>query len=191
MTTESSKRQQSHTSLNKIELRARRLDLNGADNHEKFQFYYDMRGFIGIGLEAWVDGKRLAPNAAIDLPTLLYSAHEPLDGNSYFSALFTCGCGVAGCAGLCDNVVVTHEEYFILWSCPYPINFDRTNDRSTRNEVLHFRFRRQEMLAQQRRLIDTIRRIAHCNESRYRIPVYEEFVNELLAKGMIPGDGSK
>ncbi len=177
--------------VNKIELRARRLDLNGADNHESFQFYYDMRGFIGIGLEAWIDGQRLAPKAAIDLPTLLYSAHEPLGGDSHREALFTCGCGVAGCIGLCDNVVVTHEPNHILWSCPHPINFDKTIDRSKRDEVLNFRFRRQEMLIQQRRLVDTIRRIAHGNESRYRIPVYEEFVDELLAKGIIPGSGGR
>lgn len=177
--------------VNKIELRARRLDLNGADIHESFQFYYDMRGFIGIGLEAWVDGKRLAPNAAIDLPTLLYSAHEPLGGDSYREALFTCGCGVAGCAGLCDNVVVTHEPNHILWSCPYPINFDKTIDRSMRSEVLNFRFRGQEMFFQQRRLVETIRRIAHGNESRYRIPIYEEFVSELIVKGYIFNGGSK
>lgn len=176
---------------NRIELRSRRLDLNGADNHESFQFYYDMRGFIGIGLEAWVDGKRLAPIGAIDLPTPLFSAHEPLNGNSYYEALFTCGCGIAGCASMCDNVTVTHEPNFILWSCPYPINFDTKTDRSKQDEVLNFRFHRQEMVSQQRRLVDTIRRIAHGHESRYRIPIYEEFVSELIAKGIIFSAGNK
>lgn len=177
--------------VNRIELRARRLDLNGADNRESFQFYFDMRGVIGIGIEAWVDGKRLAPNAAIDLLTLLYSAHESLDGYSQKEALFTCGCGVACCAGLCDNVVVTQESNHILWSCPYPINFAWTTDRSKRDEVLNFRFRRQEMLIQQRLLVDTIRRIARGNESRYRIPIYEEFVSELITKGYIFNGGSR
>ena len=177
--------------VNNIELRARRLDLNGVDNHESFQFFYDMRSFIGIGLEIWVDGKRLAPLAAIDLPTLLYSAHEPLHGYGYYEPIFTCGCNEAGCVGISDNVVVTHEANYILWSCPYPINFDAKNNPSKRDEVLTFRFRRQEMLRQQRQMMDAIRRIARGREHLCRIPVYEEFVSELIANGYLFQGGSK
>ena len=35
--------------------------------------------------------------------------------------IFTCGCGVAGCAGIYDGIRVTHTETCVEWLCPNPL----------------------------------------------------------------------
>jgi hypothetical protein len=172
-------------SKNQIALRARQWNLNGEDSDERFQFCCDMQGLTAVGVEVWIDGKRFAPRCAVDLLTLLYSAHEPLNGGSSGEALFSCGCGHVGCAGISDNVSVIQEPSDILWSCPYPINFDTQLDISAQKEVLNFRFNRHEMVTQQGLLLNSIRHIASGREAQCRIPIYEESVSELMDKGFI------
>lgn len=35
--------------------------------------------------------------------------------------LFTCGCGIAGCAGIFEGIRVSHSESSIVWQCPDPL----------------------------------------------------------------------
>lgn len=42
--------------------------------------------------------------------------------------LFTCGCGISGCAGIFEGVRVTHTEAVIEWQCPDPLADDQDSD---------------------------------------------------------------
>jgi hypothetical protein len=58
----------------------------------------------GLGLEIWVDGQHIDEPHPIDLLLLVQSLHE-----SGWFEIFTCGCGVGGCAGIVDGIQVTHS----------------------------------------------------------------------------------
>lgn len=67
--------------------------------------------FTGI----WVDGKHIDEPHFVDLPLLVQSLHVP---NWY--EIFTCGCGVGGCAGIVDGIQVSHDGGLIRWSLRRP-----------------------------------------------------------------------
>jgi hypothetical protein len=79
-----------------------------------------INGFFEFGAEVWVDGARIEGKHSVDIFSLLRSVHEPL--KRYQSNIFTCGCGVAGCAGIIDGVVVTHQGRFVFWNFRTPLN---------------------------------------------------------------------
>lgn len=61
---------------------------------------------IMLDSEIWVDGQYLDEPHCIDLPRL------HVEG---WYEIFTCGCGVGGCAGIVDGIHVTHHDGLIRW----------------------------------------------------------------------------
>ncbi len=60
--------------------------------------------------EIWVDGQHLDEPHPIDLPLLVQSLHIPA-----CYEIFTCGCGIGGCAGIVEGIHVTHDAGLVRW----------------------------------------------------------------------------
>lgn len=71
---------------------------------------------FGVRIEIELDGKPFHPEHPIDLRELLRSCQ----GAGEFE-IFTCGCGVAACAGI-HGIEISHTEEAIEWKCPDPLS---------------------------------------------------------------------
>ena len=63
-----------------------------------------------------INGQAIHEEFWVDLFELAKSCQ--LDGEF---DIFTCSCGVAGCAGIFEGITVTHSPDEITWVCPDPI----------------------------------------------------------------------
>ena len=70
---------------------------------------------IVLHSQIWVDGQHLDEPHAIDLPLLVQSLHVP-----GWYEIFTCSCGVGGCAGIVEGIEVTHDAGLVCWSFRRP-----------------------------------------------------------------------
>ena len=77
----------------------------------------------GLGLEIWVDGQHLDEPHPIDMLLLVQSLHE-----SGWFEIFTCGCGVGGCAGIVEGIQVTHDAGLVTWSFRRPQSAGNLSD---------------------------------------------------------------
>ncbi len=67
-------------------------------------------GKIVLWSEIWIDGQHLDEPHPIDLPLLVQSLHAP-----GWYEIFTCGCGIGGCAGIVEGIHVTHDAGSVRW----------------------------------------------------------------------------
>lgn len=82
-------------------------------------------GKIVLFSEIWVDGQHLDEPHPIDLPLLVQSLHVP---GCY--EIFTCNCGVAGCAGIVEGIEVTHDAGLVRWFFRRPQSVSTLNPPS-------------------------------------------------------------
>jgi hypothetical protein len=85
-----------------------------------------------------INGQAVYEEFSIDLPELAKSCQ--LDGEF---EIFTCGCGVAGCAGIFQGIKVAHSPAEITWACPEPMAVEDESSEefeSGADNYRHFRF---------------------------------------------------
>ncbi len=58
--------------------------------------------------------------------------------------IFTCGCGVPGCAGIYQGVQVRHSDDFIYWKLPNPLDQNRQSESVERNVEDEFVFSKKQ-----------------------------------------------
>jgi len=95
-------------------------------------------------VEIWIDSEPLREPHDICLWSLAASCCQP--GNF---EIFTCGCGIAGCAGIEEGVTVAHTGQRIEWSLRSPQSKDGFKDEQEwreRSKLLHFSFDRAQYI---------------------------------------------
>ncbi len=69
-----------------------------------------------LKLDIKIDGKNplMTKNDNFDIYELFNSWHQPENNNTYF--IFTCECGIAGCAGYFDGISLTKNGHYVHWN---------------------------------------------------------------------------
>lgn len=102
----------------------------------KNQFRHSSDLLVEYVLE--INGQAIHEEFCVDLFELAKSCQ--LDGEF---DIFTCSCGVAGCAGIFEGITVTHSPDEITWVCPEPIAVRTGSSDDVEDHVKdsrHFRF---------------------------------------------------
>lgn len=139
-----------------------------------------IRGQISLDAEIWVDGELLDEPHFIDLPQLVHSLHV-----AGWYEIYTCGCGVGGCAGIVEGIHVTHREGLIDWSfrrpqragnllAPALSEWERTAVR------VSFTFDKAQMLAAIEAFLDAVRAKVGTKPERFSWPVHGFYIADLL-----------
>ena len=158
--------------LNRFELRATAVDLDGDDWDRRFQFWEDVENQQAIDLQVWIDGKRFAAGAAVNLPSLLIGMYYPKEG--YYSTMFTCGCGFPECAQITENVTVSHEGAYVIWTYDRMLFCEGFEEDDLDTGIGQFRFLRSQMVEQAEAAIATMRVLSAGDFYDCRMPAYDE-----------------
>lgn len=140
----------------------------------------EIRGQISLDAQFWVDGELLDEPHCIDLPQLVHSLHV-----AGWYEIYTCGCGVGGCAGIVEGIHVTHREGWIDWSFRRPQSAGNLLDPALseweRTAVpVSFTFDRAQMLAAIEAFLDAVRAEVGTKPERFRWPVHGFYIADLL-----------
>lgn len=76
----------------------------------------DKHGNVWLDIVVLIDGQMFGEDFAVDVFAFAKSCQSAGEMD-----LFTCGCGVSGCAGIFEGVRVSHTESSIEWQCPDPL----------------------------------------------------------------------
>jgi hypothetical protein len=139
-----------------------------------------IRGQISLDAEIWVDGELLDEPHFIDLPQLVHSLHV-----AGWHEIFTCGCGVGGCAGIVEGIHVTHREGLIAWSFRRPQSAGNLLEPALseweRTAVpVSFTFDKAQMLAAIEAFLDAVRAKVRIKPERFNWPVHGFYIADLL-----------
>ena len=134
----------------------------------------------GLGLEIWVDGQHIDEPHPIDLLLLVQSLHE-----SGWFEIFTCGCGVGGCAGIVDGIQVTHNTGLVQWSFRRPQSAANllgpalSEWEKTAVPVV-LTFERAQMVKAIDDYLDAVRALVGVEPSKFEWPVHGLFVQDVV-----------
>lgn len=137
-------------------------------------------GKITLYSEIWVDGHHIDEPHFIDLPLLVQSLHE----QRWFE-IFTCGCGVGGCAGIVDGIQVTHHADLVRWSFRRPQSAGNLLDpalsewEKTAVPVV-LTFERAQMVKAIDDYLDAVRALVGVEPSKFEWPVHGLFVQDVV-----------
>jgi hypothetical protein len=95
--------------------------------------------------EIWIDGVCVEASHIVDLNELINSLSQ---SGEFF--IFTCECGIAGCAGIEEGVQVSHESELIHWNLLNPVSsydIKPRNEWRNRATKISYVFERKQMLA--------------------------------------------
>ena len=135
---------------------------------------------ITLYSEIWVDGNHIDEPHFIDLALLVQSLHE----QRWFE-IFTCGCGVGGCAGIVDGIQVTHRTGLVQWSFRRPQSAGNLLDpalsewEKTAVPVVLV-FERTQMVKAIEDYLDAIRSLVRAEPSRFEWPVHGLSVSDVV-----------
>ena len=134
----------------------------------------------GLDLEIWVDGQHIDEPHPIDLLLLVQSLHE-----SGWFEIFTCGCGVGGCAGIVDGIQVTHNTGLVQWSFRRPQSAANLLgpalsewEKTAVPVVLTFEW--TQMVNAIQDYLDAIRSLVRAEPSRFEWPVHGLSVSDVV-----------
>ncbi len=137
-------------------------------------------GKIVLFSEIWVDGQHLDEPHPIDLPLLVQSLHVP---GCY--EIFTCNCGVGGCAGIVEGIQVTHDAGLVCWSFRRPQSAGNLMDpalsawEKTAKQVT-LTFDRAQMVYAVQACLETVRALVGDDPGKGDWPVYGLSVQDVL-----------
>ena len=142
-------------------------------------------GKLSLHPEIWVDRQHIDEPHFIDLPLLVQSLH--VQG---WYEIFTCGCGVAGCAGIVEGIHVTHDAGLTRWSFRRPQSAGTLSDSALKKwqqTALPFgmTFDRAQMVKAIQDYLDAVRTLVSAQPSRFDWPVHGLSVSDVLR--MDPG----
>ena len=137
-------------------------------------------GKITLYSEIWVDGHHIDEPHFIDLPLLVQSLHE----QRWFD-IFTCGCGVGGCAGIVDGVQVTHVADLVRWSFRRPQSAGNLLDPALseweRTAVpVVLTFERTQMVKAIEDYLDAVRGLVGAEPSKFEWPLHGLSVSDVV-----------
>ncbi len=137
-------------------------------------------GKIMLHSEIWVDGKHLDEPHFIDLPMLVQSLYEQRRFD-----IFTCGCGVGGCAGIVDGIEVKHESGLVHWSFRRPLAADflldpELNEWEKTAVPVTLTFERTQMVSAIETYLDTVRTLVGEDSSKFDWPVHGTSIRYVL-----------
>lgn len=136
---------------------------------------------IALFSEVWIDGKHLDEPHFIDLPLLIQSLY--VEGWRV-TDIFTCCCGHAGCAGICDGITVIHAGELIRWEFRQPLSArgldPALGDWEDIAIPVHFIFSRTQMLGAISTFLDAVRHLVAGQPYRFEWPVYGLTVTDVL-----------
>ena len=115
-----------------------------ANETNEFDLKIEISRLRQASVEIWIDSEPLQEPHDICLWSLAASCCRP--GNF---EIFTCGCGIAGCAGIEEGVTVAHKGERIEWSLRSPQSKDGFKDEQDwpeRSKLLHFSFDRAQCI---------------------------------------------
>jgi hypothetical protein len=165
--------------LNKFELRAAAVDLDGDDYDRRFQFWKEVENRQAIDLQVWIDEKRFAAGVAVNLPSLLIGMYYPKEG--YYSTMFTCGCGEPACSQITENVTVAHDGAYIIWTYDRQLFCEGFEDDDSIG-IVRFRFLRSQMIEQAEAAIAIMRELSGGNFDEWRMPAYDEPIGSVMRR---------
>lgn len=82
-----------------------------------------------------IDGQPFGADFSVDIFAFAKSCQSAGEMD-----LFTCGCGVAACAGIFEGIRVSHAKSAIEWQCPSPLAGDLESDAEYPVAWQHFSF---------------------------------------------------
>lgn len=130
--------------------------------------------------EIWIDGHHLNEPHFIDLPALIQNLYE--EG---WHDIFTCGCGVSGCAGIPEGIHVIHSGELIHWEFRRPLGAGNLLEPALSEwektaRPVQYTFSRTQMLGAIRTFLDAARHLVADQPSRFEWPVYGLSVTDVL-----------
>ena len=130
--------------------------------------------------QIWIDGQHLDEPHFIDLPALIQSIYK--EG---WRDIFTCGCGIAGCAGIPDGIRVIHSGEFVRWEFRRPLSAGNLVDPALSEWEktgisTHFIFNRPQMICAVREFLDAVRHLVSYLPHRFEWPVCGISVADVL-----------
>lgn len=134
---------------------------------------------IEIHPEIWVDERHLDEPHCLDLGQLVQSLHT--DG---WAEIFTCKCGVAGCAGIVEGIKVAHLGPLIQWSFRRPQSANNMSGWRTRAVRTALLFDRDQMLAAIQDFVQAARDLVTSDRHRFCWPVQGFGLDDLLETGL-------
>jgi hypothetical protein len=105
--------------------------------------------------EIWIDGQHIEESHAVDLRQLFLSLSQ---AGEFF--IFTCGCGIAGCASILKGVVVEHELDNVHWRFFSPVsskNFTSKKKWLNKAKQVEYIFDKKQMVANINAAFENIR----------------------------------
>lgn len=129
----------------------------------------------------WIDNIQLDEPHPIDIVQLIESLSTP----GWFD-IFTCGCGIAGCAAIPEGIEVTHAGGMVHWEFRRPISAGALVDPELAHwektsRPVSYLFGRAQMVEATRNLLATIREVVHSDPGQYKWPVYGLEITDILA----------
>lgn len=142
-------------------------------------------GKLSLHPEVWVDRQHIDEPHFIDLPLLVQSFH--VQG---WCEIFTCGCSVAGCAGIVEGIHITHDTGLIRWSFRRPQSAGTLSGSALKKWEqsafpVEMSFDRTQMVNATQDYLDAVRVLVGAQPSRFDWPVYGLSVSDVLK--MDPG----
>lgn len=133
-----------------------------------------------LDAEIWVDGQLIDEPHCIDLPQLVHSIHEP-----GWYEIFTCGCGVGGCAGIVEGIHVTHVDRTIQWCLRRPQSAGNLLEPALSKweasaVPVSFEFEKRQMLAALETFLETVRVRLGSSQEHFEWAVHGFYIQDLL-----------
>lgn len=134
----------------------------------------ETRLWIDYGLE--INGQQEYAEFPINLQQLIKSCQ--MDGDF---AIYTCGCGIAGCAGIERGIVVTHAPDTIAWACPDPMSYRDQSIDASGSGVRYFQFAADQYVDAVDTGLKAIKSLAITSPSEVEFSVYGVKLDNVLA----------
>ncbi|WP_374972763.1 hypothetical protein [Spongiibacter marinus] len=87
---------------------------------------------VAVEAQVWVDGSHMEPAHYVDVAAFASSAQS-----SGHYDIFTCNCGIAGCAGIYEGVTVELSDDVVRWRFLSPISIYGEDGESGRENPQH------------------------------------------------------
>lgn len=106
-----------------------------------------------------IDGIKINSKISLSLRELINSLY--LEGNYY---IFTCSCGIPGCAEIAEGIKVTFEKDMIHWKVYDPIStsgYESYDAWKAAAKNIHYIFNRKDMINNISNALDSIKNKSH------------------------------
>lgn len=132
---------------------------------------------VDYGLK--INGIEFHPEHPLDLTSLVKSCQWSGDLD-----IFTCGCGVPGCAGIFQGIEVGHSHHAITWKCPNPLSVGEENPDLWEHSVTtfeHFAFEPEHYIDAIDSGIKKIKSLAISAPIPFEFPVHDVKFEQVMS----------